>query len=106
MIQAAVVAERAPFHVDDHLFRLVVVAIPCADAIELLHVARIGACAQDEADARVRILVGSGHHRSDGIVDQSDALNVDSLRVRREIGGATWDRERGRESSTFSSIAV
>ena len=83
-VQPVVVAECTPFHVDDHLFGLVVVAVPCADAIELLHVARVGARAQDQADARVRVLVGGGHHRSDGVVDQRNALNVDFLRARRQ----------------------
>ena len=80
VVQTIIVPEGAPFHVDNHLFRVFVIAIPSAHAIQFLHVTGVRSGPKNQTDRCTLILVRTGHQRADRIVDQGDALNVQTLK--------------------------
>ena len=82
VIQTAIVTERAPFHVDNHLLGLVDLAIPRTNFVQVFDVTRIGARAQNQTDGSRRVLVRARHQRPNGVIDQCHAFRIDTLKNR------------------------
>lgn len=76
-LEAPVVAESAPFSVDDHLLRFVVIAVPQSDVLQALDVASVRSGAHDETNAASGILPGARHQRPSRVVQSCHYVDFD-----------------------------
>ena len=77
-------AERAPFGVDHHLFRrLILHSGPLGHVLQILEVARIGTRSENDAHFAVAVDRTARHQCADRVVDQSHHLYFQTLCAER-----------------------
>lgn len=78
-VEHGVVTEGAPLGVDDHARRVEVRHGHGLDVLAQFHVTRVGASADDDADAALPVLVGARHKSAGGVVDDRRHVDIDVL---------------------------